>query len=72
VIVELREQLLARQREMSEREGALFSREHGVVDGECALGRAHMECDAIHDQSQSSEGTIYPGCAPSPPVGGAL
>jgi hypothetical protein len=72
VIAELREQLLAWERELSKRESTLLAREHGVVEGKRALGRAVMECDAIHDQVASVRGTIYPVCAHSPPIGGAL
>jgi hypothetical protein len=50
VVVELREQLLVRERGLDEREDTLLAREHGVVEAECALGRACMECDVIHDQ----------------------
>jgi hypothetical protein len=49
VIAELREELLARERELSEQESSLLAREHGVVEGERALGRAHLECNAIHN-----------------------
>jgi hypothetical protein len=50
VIAELQEELLVRERELSEWESALLARESGVVEGERDLRRAHMECDAIHDQ----------------------
>jgi hypothetical protein len=30
-----------------------MAREHGMVEVEHALGRVHMECDAIHDQAQT-------------------
>jgi hypothetical protein len=56
MIAELREQLLTWERELSERESALLARERGVVEGERALGRAHMECDATHDQVASVRG----------------
>jgi hypothetical protein len=49
VIAELREELLPRERELSEQESSLLAREHGVVEGERALGRAHLECNAIHN-----------------------
>jgi hypothetical protein len=48
-IIELREQLRAWERELDERESALVARENGMVEAKCALGRAHMECDAAHD-----------------------
>jgi hypothetical protein len=44
VIVKLREYLLVW-------ENALVAREHGMVEAEHALGRARMECDAIHDRA---------------------
>jgi hypothetical protein len=56
VIAELREQLLAWERELSEWESTLLARERGVVEGECALGQARMEYDAIHDQVVSVRG----------------
>jgi hypothetical protein len=49
VIVEFREQLLAWESKLDERENALLTREHGVVEARHALGRAHMECDTAHD-----------------------
>jgi hypothetical protein len=45
----LREEVLVRERELSEWESALLARESGVVEGERDLRRACMECDAIHD-----------------------
>jgi hypothetical protein len=48
VIVELREQLLAQERELDEQENALMARENGVVEAECALGKMRMACDATH------------------------
>jgi hypothetical protein len=50
VIVVLQEQLLLRERELHDQERALVARENGVVEAEHALGRARMECDAVHDQ----------------------
>jgi hypothetical protein len=51
VIAELWEQLLAQERELSERERerALLARERSVVEGERALGWACLECNTIHD-----------------------
>jgi hypothetical protein len=49
VIVEFQEQLLAWQSKQDERENALLTREHGVVEAMHALGRAHIECDIAHD-----------------------
>jgi hypothetical protein len=51
VIVELREQLLAWERELDERENALVARLNGVVEVKRALGRVRMECDADHDRA---------------------
>jgi hypothetical protein len=50
MVVELRERLLAWERELNEREDALVVREHDVVAAEHALGRACMECNAEHDR----------------------
>jgi hypothetical protein len=49
VIIELREQLLDRERELDEWENTLLTREHGVVETERTLRRARMECDTVHD-----------------------
>jgi hypothetical protein len=49
MIVEFREQLLVRERELDERENALMARENDVVAAKRALGRARIECDAEHD-----------------------
>jgi hypothetical protein len=51
VVVELREQLLVWGRGLDEREDALLAREHGIVEDQHALGIAHVECDAVHDQA---------------------
>jgi hypothetical protein len=56
VVAELREQLLAWERELSVRESALLARERGVVEG----GRAHMECNTIYDQVASFWGDYPP------------
>jgi hypothetical protein len=48
VTIELREQLLARERELESREGAITAWEDGLVAFECALGRVRMEHDASH------------------------
>jgi hypothetical protein len=39
MVVELQEQLLARERELDSREGTLMAWEYGLVAFECALGR---------------------------------
>jgi hypothetical protein len=51
VIIELREQVLAREIELSGLESALVARENSVVEAELVLGRTRMECDATHDQA---------------------
>jgi hypothetical protein len=72
VIVELWEQLLARERELFEQESTLLAKERGMVEGKHALGGRTWNAMLFTTRSHPSEGTIYPGCAPSPPVGGAL
>jgi hypothetical protein len=52
VIVELQEQLLARERKLDERENTLLAKEHGNVKAERALMRARMECDATLDRAR--------------------
>jgi hypothetical protein len=49
MIIELREQLLDRERELDERKNTLLTREHDVVETERTLRRVRMECDAVHD-----------------------
>jgi hypothetical protein len=51
VLMELRVQLLVWERGLDEREDAFLVREHGMVEAECALGRACMKCDAVHDHA---------------------
>jgi hypothetical protein len=46
VAVELREQLLAQEREMKSKEGIVAGREDHLAVFECTLGRVHMERDA--------------------------
>jgi hypothetical protein len=48
VAVELQEQLLARERELESREGAITAWEDGFMTFEHALGGVHMECDTEH------------------------
>jgi hypothetical protein len=43
MVVELQEQLHARERELDSREGALLEQEYGMLAFECALGRVRME-----------------------------
>jgi hypothetical protein len=49
VIAELQEQLLVRERELSEQESALFARERGMVEGKHAPRWVRRECDTIHN-----------------------
>jgi hypothetical protein len=46
VAVKLQGQLLARERELDSREGAIATWEDGLVAFECTLGKVHMERDA--------------------------
>jgi hypothetical protein len=43
------------ERELDEQENTLLAREQSVVEAERALGRARMECDAIHDQAGATQ-----------------
>jgi hypothetical protein len=49
MIVKLLELLLAQERKLDERENALLTRDHGVVEAESDLERAHLECDTAPD-----------------------
>jgi hypothetical protein len=51
MIAKLRDQLLARERELDHREKLLLIQEHGVVDAECSLRRACMEYDVANNQT---------------------
>jgi hypothetical protein len=51
-LVELQEQLLAQEEELSSREGSIFSWEDGLTAIERALGRACMEHDAERSQTE--------------------
>jgi hypothetical protein len=53
VAIELRGQLLAREMKLDNREGAIVACEGGLAAFECALGRAHVECDAECDQAEA-------------------
>jgi hypothetical protein len=46
VAVELQEKLLARERELDSREGAIALWDDGLAAFKHALGKAHTECDA--------------------------
>jgi hypothetical protein len=45
-VIELQEQVLVRERELDNREGAITMWEDGLVAFECALGRACTEREA--------------------------
>jgi hypothetical protein len=54
VAVELREQLLARERELESREGSIATWEDGLVAFEHALGRVRSEHDVNHVQAEAA------------------
>jgi hypothetical protein len=60
VVVGLREQLLAQERELDEQENALLTMEHGMVEAERALERVHMVCDDAHDQARVIKQGYHP------------
>jgi hypothetical protein len=51
---ELRDQLLARERELDSREGAITVWGDGLVASKRSLGRACMEHDAEHAQAEAA------------------
>jgi hypothetical protein len=53
IAVELREQLLAWERELDSREGANTAWGDGLVAFERALGKVRTECDASHAQADA-------------------
>jgi hypothetical protein len=53
VVVELREQLLAHERGLDSREGAIMAGEDGLVASECALGRARTKCYIESDRAEA-------------------
>jgi hypothetical protein len=55
VAVELREQLLAEERELESREVAIAAWEDGLVAFEHALGRVHMEHDVSRVQVEAAQ-----------------
>jgi hypothetical protein len=55
VAVELRGQLLARERELERREGAITAWEDGLVAFERVLGRVHIEHNASHVQAEATQ-----------------
>jgi hypothetical protein len=55
VAIELREQLLAQERELESREGAIAGWEDGLAAFEHALGRVHREHDTHHVQAEAAQ-----------------
>jgi hypothetical protein len=55
VVVNLQEQLLARERELDSREGTLTTWEDGLVDFEHTLERVCTECVARHVQDEAAQ-----------------
>jgi hypothetical protein len=53
VAVEPREQLLAQERGLDNREGAIVAWEDGLATSECTLGRAPVECTAECDRAEA-------------------
>jgi hypothetical protein len=51
--IELQEYLLAQERELDGRKGAIMAREDGLATFECALGRARMKYDAEHGRNKN-------------------
>jgi hypothetical protein len=51
--VKLQEQLLARERELDSREGAIAAWEDVLVAFACALGEARMKCDTKRAQAEA-------------------
>jgi hypothetical protein len=54
VAIELWGELLAQERKLDIREGAIVAWEDSLLAFECALGRARIECDAECDQSEAA------------------
>jgi hypothetical protein len=50
---ELQKQLLARDRNLDNRKGAIIVRGDGLAAYECALGRARRECDVKRAQAEA-------------------
>jgi hypothetical protein len=63
VVVELRGQLLARERELDSKECAIIAWEDSLAASECALGRARVECNAkcdrVEDVRQDYQARIH-------------
>jgi hypothetical protein len=53
MVEELQEQLFTRERELVSRESVVVMWEDGLTASECTLGRAFMECDAKHTQTEA-------------------
>jgi hypothetical protein len=51
--VKLQGWLLAQERELDSRGGALMAWEDGLMASKCTLGRARMECDAECDRAEA-------------------
>jgi hypothetical protein len=48
VVIELQEQLLARERDLDSREGAIIAWEEGLVTFACVLMEVRVKLDASH------------------------
>jgi hypothetical protein len=48
VVIELQEQLLARERDLDSREGAIIAWEEGLVAFACVLKEVRVKLDASH------------------------
>jgi hypothetical protein len=55
VAVKLREQLLAREREVDSREDVIAAWEDGLAASKHALGKACMDRDAEHVQAEAAQ-----------------
>jgi hypothetical protein len=69
ISIELQEQLLAQERELDSREGALVALESDLATSECSLGRACIERDtegahaeAIMQDNWARLHAFMPGC----------
>jgi hypothetical protein len=59
VVVELQGQLLARERELDSREGAIITWEEGLVAFACALGEVCMEHDTSHARTDAIQRDFF-------------
>jgi hypothetical protein len=62
------EQLLAQEKELDSREGAITTWEDGLVAFACALGDARMECDAKRVQAVAVQQYFLAGRVPLVPA----